>query len=98
MSWDDWLKPDGVRAVIEIVAVPGVLYGFFHGIRAYIRESRLKRFEKYQQMQSRYRKDPSIQAVFRWLYPDQFKGDEEKRPAVTENDKLNFMGFMRSWR
>ncbi len=44
------------------------------------REGRLKRFEKYQQMQSRYRLDPSIQAVFRWLYPEHFQGVEEKQP------------------
>ena len=89
----DWVKPDGVRAVIEVLGAPLVLIGFFRGIRTYIRDGRLKRFEKYQQMQSRYRQDPSIQAVFRWLYPEQFEGDEERRPPVTENDKLNFMGF-----
>jgi len=57
------------------------------------REGRLKRFEKYQQMQSRYRQDESIQAVFRWLYPEHYHDGDKTRPQVTTNDKLNFMGF-----
>jgi hypothetical protein len=57
------------------------------------REGRLKRFEKYQQMQSRYRHDHSIQTVFRWLYPDQYDGAEAKLATASTNDKLNFMGF-----
>jgi hypothetical protein len=57
------------------------------------RENTLKRFEKYQQMQKRYREDASIQAVFRDLYPD-FYGEGEKPAApASMNDKLNFMGF-----
>jgi len=58
------------------------------------REGRLKRFENFQQMQSRYRQDPSIQAVFRSLYPDHYGGDKEKHPSsATTKNKLDFMGF-----
>jgi hypothetical protein len=55
------------------------------------REGRLKGFELFQQMQSRYRQDPSIQAVFRSLYPGHYGG--EKQPPATIKDKLDFMGF-----
>jgi len=57
------------------------------------REGRLKRFENFQHMQSRYRQDSSIQAVFRWLYSDQYHGDKEKRSPATTKNKLDFMGF-----
>jgi hypothetical protein len=57
------------------------------------REGRLKRFENFQQMQSRYRQDPSIQAVFRSLYPEQYRGDTGKQPSATTKNKLDFMGF-----
>jgi hypothetical protein len=58
------------------------------------REGRLKRFENFQQMQNRYRQDPSIQAVFRSLYPDHYRVDNEKDPLpATRKNKLDFMGF-----
>lgn len=46
------------------------------------RENRLRRFEKYQQMQDRYREDPSIQAVLRHLYPEFYKGKKTRAPAA----------------
>jgi hypothetical protein len=57
------------------------------------RDGRLKRFENFQQMQRRYREDPSIQAVFRSIYPDQYRGDTEKQALATTKNKLDFMGF-----
>jgi hypothetical protein len=44
-------------------------------------------------MQSRYREDPSIQAVFRYLYPDFYEGVKKQGPKATTNDMCNFMGF-----
>jgi hypothetical protein len=57
------------------------------------RENRLRRFEKYQQMQRRYREDASIQAVFRHLYPEFYETDTTRTPGASTNDMLNFMGF-----
>ena len=57
------------------------------------RQGRLNRFEKFQQMHSRYQEDSSIQVVLRSLYPEQIEGDKEKQSPATLEDKLNFMGF-----
>jgi hypothetical protein len=57
------------------------------------RENTLRRFEKYQQMQQRYRTDASIQAVLRDLFPDFYENDDKPSKPATTNDKLYFMGF-----
>jgi hypothetical protein len=51
---------------------------------------RLKRFEKFQEMQRRFREDESIARVLRFLYPSQYPG---QKVDVSEADKFAFMGF-----
>ncbi|MGA8699420.1 MAG: hypothetical protein WB689_37455 [Xanthobacteraceae bacterium] len=51
---------------------------------------RLKRFEKFQDMQRRFREDKSIARVLRFLYPDQYP---DQQANVSKADKFVFMGF-----
>ena len=51
---------------------------------------RLKRFEKFQEMQRRFNEDKSIARVLRFLYPSQYPG---QTADVSEADKFAFMGF-----
>jgi hypothetical protein len=61
-------------------------------IRVTEASDRLKRFDKFQDIQRRYREDEAIANVLRFLYPDH-QADLKEPLHVSAADKFVFMGF-----
>ena len=93
-----------VKSLTEIATLVLGVVVFFRAIYVYQREKRrdlklaenndrLKRFEKYQEMQKRYREDQSINAVLQAMYPDQYPHHKVRLTEVPTGQKYVFMSF-----
>lgn len=93
-----------VKAFIQVATLALGIVVFFHGVSVYRkqkyrdnelgeRSDRLRRFEKFQEMQKRYREDPSINAVLQAMYHDQYPDYKVPLADVPPGHKFVFMGF-----
>jgi hypothetical protein len=92
---------DHAKIIIDFLTLVLAILAFFRAMYVYRQQKhrdhelteasdRLKRFEKFQDMQKRFREDESIKRVLRFLYPNQYP---DQQVQVSEGDKFVFMGF-----